>query len=86
MKHTIGKCIGCLKMGQLEDGVGKCCLSHPSRGKEWAIAANKVRNDPESAKKVWKYLPSDDAKRLFIYMFGLPPGERHPDFKLSVVK
>lgn len=66
----IGKCMGCQKMGALDDGVGKCCLDHPQRGRQWALAAHRVRVDPSFAKKVWESLEGETAKLRFISIFG----------------
>jgi len=86
MQYKIGKCIGCNTMNKIDDGVCNACLNNPYRGRGWAVTANKIRNHPESAMKVWKLLPDDNAKRVFIGLFGLPDGARHPDFKLQLVK
>ena len=73
-------------MGPTDGGVCRCCLEAPTRGREWALTAEKVRSNPENAKRVWRFLPSDDAKRRFISLFGLPPGEVHPDHRLQLIK
>ena len=75
---SIGKCIGCLKMSVLDEGVGKCCLNNPQRGRVWAKTAQKVRSNPEFAKKVYNSVETLKGKKLFVEMFGLPAGEMEP--------
>ena len=65
----IGRCIGCNKMGRLDDGVGKCCLEHPKRGRKWAITASKLRKDEFYRQFMYDRIsPKNRAK--FIEMFG----------------
>lgn len=68
----IGKCIGCMKMAVLDDGVGKCCLNHPRRGRKWAHTANKIRGNQELMNQVWLALTNESARQEFIEIFGKP--------------
>lgn len=87
----IGRCFGCEKHSRLDEGVCTDCLNDPTKGRKWAMIAREVRQDPKVATKVYSLIKTDDGKRLFIKMFGLPPNCIDPDFveersKLSLVR
>lgn len=74
----IGRCKGCDRPRQLDDGVCEECLHAPSRGRTWAERAHRCRTDPEFAKQVYDAIATATGKKIFMAMFGVPPGAAPP--------
>jgi len=75
----IGRCKGCDRARQLDEGVCGECLHSPSRGRVWAERAHRCRTDPEFAKQVYESITSVSGKKIFMAMFGVPGGAVPPE-------
>lgn len=75
----IGRCKGCDRPRQLDDGVCEDCLSSPARGRVWAERAHRCRTDPEFAKKVYESIMTPSGRKIFTSMFGVPNGAVPPE-------
>ena len=74
----IGRCKGCDRARQLDDGVCEDCLT-PPRGRAWAERAHRCRTNPAFAKEVYESIQSLSGKKMFIGMFGVPSGSLPPE-------
>jgi len=74
----IGRCKGCDRARQVDDGVCADCLA-PPRGRTWAERAHKCRTDPGFAKQVYESITTSSGKKIFMAMFGVPDGAAPPE-------
>jgi len=72
--QQIGTCIGCEARGRIDDGVCNVCLSHPHRGRKWALVAQRVRKDAQFALAIYTMIKTPEGRKMFVNMFGLPDG------------
>jgi hypothetical protein len=75
---VIGRCKGCDRSAVLIDGICQKCLTDPRRGPRWAELAARCRKEPAIALQVYHSLNTDMQKKLFVIMFGCPPGIESP--------
>ena len=75
----IGRCKGCDRPRQLDDGVCTDCLESPGRGRLWAERAHRCRTDPAYAKSVYDSIQTATGKKIFMSMFGVPAGSPPPE-------
>jgi len=75
----IGRCEGCDRPRQLDDGVCGECLNAPNRGRVWAKRAHRCRTDPDFAKEVYESITTASGKKMFMAMFGVPDGSSSPE-------
>lgn len=74
----IGRCKGCDRMRRVSDGVCEECLSAPG-GRQRAERCHRCRTDPEYAAMTYNFIKTESGKKIFIGMFGLPPGVTAPE-------
>jgi hypothetical protein len=68
----IGKCVGCGCRGRLLKGACEPCRNR--FGQNAGSLMGKIRIDPEYARLCYLSLDAPHQKKMFIQMFGLPPG------------
>jgi hypothetical protein len=79
----IGRCKGCDKPKQLDDGVCQECLTHPTRkiggsARKWAEWAHRCRTEPDFHLAVYMAAKTDQGKARIVAAFGLPKGVGDP--------
>ena len=72
----IGRCKGCDRLAELDDGVCHECLVGPARGRKWAEMVHRCRVEPSYAAEVYRSLRTENSRKFFILMFGMPNGIR----------
>ncbi len=83
---SIGRCIGCDRgPRRVEDGICQECIEHPKRGREWARRAHRCRTEPDFALKTYSEIRTPRGRKLFVALFGLPPGAPPPEPTLQAV-
>jgi hypothetical protein len=70
----IGQCVGCGCRGRLAKGACEPCRNQ--FGQNAGTLMSKIRSDREYARLCYLSLDAPHQKRVFIRMFGLPPGCR----------
>jgi predicted amidophosphoribosyltransferase len=68
--HEIGRCKGCDKAAELEDGICRACLHDPKRGRKWSMISHRCRTDPAFAWKVLSMVKTAGGRRLFLSTYG----------------
>jgi hypothetical protein len=70
----IGRCRGCDRAKQLDEGVCRECLDAPNRGRKWAEMSYRCRTEPDFALAVFLKIQSERGREIFVKSYGLPPG------------